>query len=210
MKDEIEMLNGKAAADKFLSQADYIAAAEALGTDVATVRAVAEIESAGSGFLPDGRPKILFEAHVFSRRTNGAYDGSHPEISSAKWNRALYAGGAAEYKRLEEAAQLNRPAALESASWGMFQIMGFNAKRCGFATLQAFINAMYRSEGAQLMAFVAFVKAAGLDDELRRGDMLGFAVGYNGPRQAENHYSEKLYAALARHRQLGAAGERLA
>ncbi|MCC6559800.1 MAG: DUF3380 domain-containing protein, partial [Xanthomonadales bacterium] len=47
---------------------------ERLEVSVPTLKAVAEVESAGSGFLSDGRPKILFEGHVFSRLTKRAYD----------------------------------------------------------------------------------------------------------------------------------------
>ena len=36
-----------------------------LNCDSATVKAVMEVESLGSGFLDDGTPKILFEPHVF-------------------------------------------------------------------------------------------------------------------------------------------------
>jgi hypothetical protein len=182
-----------------LSPGDFQAAASILSIDVPTLMAVAEVESAGSGFLLDGRPKILFEAHIFSRRTGGVYDKSHPNISSPRWNRELYFGGVKEYARLEEAAKLNRTAALESASWGMFQIMGFNHARCGFKTVQTFVSAMGESAAAQLNAFCNFVKSAGLDDELRRGDLVAFAFGYNGPRQEENRYAEKLLAARTRY-----------
>jgi hypothetical protein len=183
---------------KILTRVDFLAAATALGVDVPTIMAVAEVESSGSGFFADGQPKILFEAHVFHKRTNGVFDATHPNLSSPSWNKDLYLGGAQEHIRLAEAVKLDRVAALESASWGMFQIMGFNWSRCGFQNLQSFINAMYESEGAQLKAFCAFVKSSNLDDELQRGDLLAFALGYNGPRQAENRYADKLYAARAR------------
>lgn len=184
---------------KTLTRVDFLSAATLLAVDVATIMAVAEVESSGSGFFLDGQPKILFEAHVFHKRTDGIYDASHPNLSSPTWNKALYLGGTQEHVRLAEAAKLDRTAALESASWGMFQIMGFNWQRCGFADLQSFINAMYESEGAQLKAFCAFVKSSNLDDELQRGDLLAFALGYNGPKQAENHYADKLYASRERY-----------
>src|SRR5687767_4373955 len=100
-----------------LSDADIATAAAELGVEPALIAAVAEVESAGAGFLRDKRPKILFEAHIFSRRTGHRYDGSHPNISSPTWNRALYgASGAHQYERLHEAIALDRKAALESAS----------------------------------------------------------------------------------------------
>ena len=87
-----------------LSEADYAAAARLLRVDVASIKAVAEVEARGSGFLPSGRAKILFEAHVFSARTGHRYDTSHPGISSPRWNRALYgAGGEHQGQRFEVA-----------------------------------------------------------------------------------------------------------
>jgi N-acetylmuramidase len=74
---------------------------------------------------------ILFEAHVFSKNTRHAYDYVFPEISSRHWNRALYRGGEREYPRLMKAMLLDRAAALKSASWGRFQVMGFNHSLAG-------------------------------------------------------------------------------
>lgn len=175
----------------------YKDAAVSLGCNEAAIRAVASVESAGSGFLPDGRAKILFEAHIFSRLTGHKYDNSHPEISSKKWNKKLYSGGAAEYLRLDKAMALSAELACHSASWGKFQIMGFNYKRCGFNDIQDFMFAM-RSEEGQLKAFVGYVKSAQLADELQRRDWAGFASVYNGPAYASNKYDSKMATAYAR------------
>lgn len=183
---------------KGLTTSDFHAAAALLGVDVPTVMAVAEVESAGAGFLPDGQVKILFEAHIFSRLTRGAYNRSHPEISSAGWDRTLYKGGAQEHTRLQAAVALDRNAALQSASWGMFQIMGFNYARCGFANVQEFVNAMVRSEGEHLQAFCRFVRSMRLDDELQRRDWAAFAAGYNGASFAANRYDTRLAQAYTR------------
>src|SRR6185369_14627607 len=102
-------------------------AAKKIGCPVAAVRAVIDVESRG-GFLPDGRLKILFERHYFCRLTKGKFDQSNPDISATKWGG--YKGGAAEYDRLGRAIKLDRDAALRSASWGAFQIMGDNFKMC--------------------------------------------------------------------------------
>jgi hypothetical protein len=50
-----------------LSITDYKNAAGKLGVDVASVRAIARVESSGKGFLSDGRPIILYERHIFYR-----------------------------------------------------------------------------------------------------------------------------------------------
>ncbi|MEW5727411.1 MAG: N-acetylmuramidase family protein [Pseudomonadota bacterium] len=181
-----------------LCDGDIDRAAAELGCDRGAILAVVHVESAGGGFLPDGRPKILFEATVFHRLTGGRYDQSAPDISSPTWNRALYKGGAAEYDRLMQAMALDEAAALQSASWGMFQVMGGNFNACGFATVQDFVTAMVDSEGAQLEAFVAFVKSSpAMAQALAAHDWAGFARRYNGPGYAANHYDIKLASAYA-------------
>ena len=184
-----------------ITRADYAAAARRLGCSVAAVQAVATVESLGSGFLPSGEPKVLFEAHVFDRLTGGKYRRSHPNLSSARWDRRLYGrGGAYQHQRLQAAVALDRDAALQSASWGAFQVMGFNWRACGYKSLRAFINDMYAGEAGHLRAFVGYVLSRGLADELQRLDWAGFANGYNGAGYAANRYDARMasaYKALA-------------
>lgn len=188
-----------------LTPADIEAAAKDLGCDVAAVRAVIDVESAGKGFDPEtGKPIILYEPHVFSRRTGRRFDASHPTLSYRAWRTLPYPKGqAARWAQLLEATALDRRAALESASWGLFQIMGFNYAHCGFADVEEFVTAMHESEGRQLLAFTAFVKDRRLDDELRRRDWAAFAAGYNGSGFAQNCYDERLAAAWERHNHQG-------
>jgi hypothetical protein len=181
---------------KPLVPGDIEAVAEDLGWEPAMVRAVMEVEAAGGGFLSDGRPKILFEAHVFYRETGGRFGPSN--ISSPNWNRSLYgAAGAHQYMRLEQAIARNREAALRSASWGGFQIMGFNHALCGFADVESFVRAMMTSERAQLDAFAAFCRSQNLARHLRGAtpNFAAFARGYNGPAYAKNAYDTKMETA---------------
>ena len=177
------------------------AAAKKIGCAVAAVRAVIDVESRG-GFLSDGRPKILYERHYFCRLTKGAHDSKHPDVSAKKFGG--YKGGAAEYERLLRAIALNRDAALRSASWGAFQIMGANCKLAGFKNVEDYVAAMVAGEPEQLDAFVNFITNTNLDDELRRLDWVGFARGYNGPAYAINKYDKKLAAAYEYHSAGGA------
>ena len=178
---------------KTLTEEDYERAAQALGCDIPAIKAVCEVEAPRGGFLDDGvTPVILFEAHHFSRLTDHQYDATNASISSRTWNRTLYSGGMGEHKRLQQAAALNREAALQSASWGKPQIMGFNWALTGANSLQAFINDMYRSEGAQLDLFVGFVKNSGLAGFLRDHDWASFAARYNGSGYKQNSYDTKL------------------
>ncbi|MEE9408126.1 MAG: N-acetylmuramidase family protein [Polaribacter sp.] len=183
---------------KILQENDYSVAAIIIGCDVATIKAVAEVESAGGGFNKDGSPKILFEGHWFHRLTNGRFTNYlNRNISYPKWIRTFYNQN--QHKRLDKAVQLDRDAALKSASWGKFQIMGFNYDKCGFDNVQQFVNAMYKSEGKQLEAFVNFIISRRIDDELRNKDWAKFAYFYNGSGFRKNKYDEKLAKAYKKH-----------
>lgn len=182
---------------------DFVDDAKLIGCEVAAVRAVADVESSGSGFCPDGFPKTLFEGHYFSRLTQGVYDDKYPSISYPKWTKQFYGKSwQEERERLDQASKLNRVAALQSASWGAFQVMGANHAICGFTTVQAFVNTMCGSANQQLAVFTAFVMTNGLADELQRKDWPAFARQYNGRRYAENGYHLKMAAAYARYAQV--------
>jgi hypothetical protein len=181
-----------------LTAADFDAAAQRLGCDVAAVRAVTAVEARGSGFNPDGSPKTLFEGHKFSKFTQGRYDRTHPDLSYPTWSRQWYGKTWRDEKdRLRRAMALNPNAAQLSASWGLFQIMGFNHAACGYARLDKFVAAMHESEAKHLEAFVAYVIERGLADELRDHRWADFARLYNGPAYAANKYDTKLAAAWA-------------
>lgn len=182
-----------------LTRNDFERAAERLDVDVPSIRAVDEVESAGRGFLKNGEPKILFEAHWFSRFTDGKYDNDYPNISSPKWDQSLYKGGTKEHDRLSKAADLNRTAALKSASWGRYQIMGFNWKDCKYESLQEFINGAYEGEGEHLNAFVRFIETQNLAKPLRNKDWATFARRYNGPGYKQNNYDTRLQKAYQKY-----------
>lgn len=176
-----------------LTSADFARAARVLGCDHLAIQAVAQVEAPRGAFQQDGLPTILFERHWFSRLTKGRFDRVIPDLSNPK------AGGygtyAEQHTRLSIASGFDRDAALQAASWGMFQIMGFNHAKAGHLTLQGFINAMYRDEPAHLDAFVALIKSFGLADELRDHRWADFAAGYNGQNYRANQYDTKIAAA---------------
>lgn len=201
----------------FITRQDQIAASERLGVDVAVVKAVTAVEARGSGFIRNtDLPCILFEGHWFHRFTRGVHAGRHPHLSYQTWTKKHYKGGRGEYDRLVEAIGIcDEPDdALKSASWGLFQIMGFNHELAGYPDVHAFVNAMAVSEGAQLDAFVSFVLAQpAMADHLRERQWAEFARRYNGPGYQQNKYDVKLAAEFTRARQQmseAAIGESLA
>ena len=189
--------------DKKLSKADIIAVANDLNIEPAALKAVIDVEAAGEGFDKQGRPTILFEPHIFwnelgkihyyTKRTELAK--KHKGLLSQKWDKSLYRIGGSSHDKLKIAADLHWEAAHKSASWGLGQIMGFNAQKIGYATLKEFIDDMYESEAKQLKAMGMFLKANGLISKLQRHDWAGFARGYNGSAYAKNQYDVKLATA---------------
>lgn len=187
---------------QYLRGSDFLAAARKLDVDPSVVRAVAEVEARGSGYIKGTNlPCILFEGHHFSKYTDRRFDSEVPHLSYRKWTKVHYKGGRGEYDRLVEAINVNDDnpdPALLSTSWGMFQIMGFNHELAGFMDVRDFVNAMADNEAEHLMAFVNFIIGTGLADELRSKDWARFARGYNGPAYAQNKYDVKMAAAFAR------------
>ncbi|MCP4969126.1 MAG: DUF3380 domain-containing protein, partial [Arcobacter sp.] len=146
--------------DKFLSEDNLIEFAKKHNLELAVVKAVNEVESNGKGFLLDGRPRILFEGHIFWKELKKR--GIDPtEFVSEKtknilyksWTKKYYEGGKQEYDRLEKAAGMSdldevHDAAYSSASYGAFQIMGFNHKSLGYQNIDSYVANMYTHEKA--------------------------------------------------------------
>ena len=189
---------------------DYCAAGQRLRMPVAKIRGVDEIESAGSGFsLASKRPKILFEGHLFyaEMRRKGLHLKAQlidPTICYPVWTKAHYIGRDGEYARLAKATEIchalgvSDALALRSTSWGRYQILGSNFIASGFDTVEEMVEAMFLDEDNHLEAFCEYIVNTGIDDELRRGDIVGFVRRYNGPLYARNNYHIKLPRAIER------------
>lgn len=173
---------------KVIDDSDYILAAQKIGCEVAAIKAVANTETGANGSYynfnggDDDVPSILFERHYFSRYTRGVYDTTHSKISSM--SRGSYGKYSEQYKKILKAYSLDPDAALKSASWGKFQIMGANYEAAGYPSVSEFVLDMSRTEKNHLKAFVNFIIA---DPRLKKAiinkDWLGFARIYNGPAQ---------------------------
>lgn len=184
-----------------LSSAGVAAACAVLGVGEIELWCVLQVETAGKGFLPDGRPKILYERHWFHRLTQGRHSAAHPDVSDPK--PGGYKGGAAEYERLARAIALDRGAALDSASWGLGQVMGFNAAKAGYADAEAMARAFADGEDAQLVAMARFIAASGAGAHLAAHRWADFARIYNGAGYRANSYDAKLQQAYDRLAQSG-------
>jgi len=169
-----------------------------LGVKTAELWAVLTVETLGCGFLADRRPVILFERHIFSDKTHQQYDATHPDISN-KESGGYGIKGPYQYDRLEKALLLNRTAALKSASWGIGQLMGFNAGIAGYTKVEDMVDKMSLSEDYQLSGIAKYIINTDLNKALQRHDWATFARGYNGPKYAENSYDTRLAAAYQKY-----------
>src|SRR4030088_1114710 len=104
---------------------------QSAGLEAAEIWSVLSVETSGCGYLRDRRPKILFERHVFSRLTDHRFDEDDPDISQRTAG-GYGPSGANQFDRLNAAIQCDRSAALQSASWGLGQLMGENFRPAGF------------------------------------------------------------------------------
>lgn len=195
--DITSLFNSSGAPTRGLSDAAFAAAAAQLNVEVAAIRAVAEVESPGEAFDDQGRPRILFERHYFHRLTGGRFARSDPDLSNPTWGG--YGKFRAQYPKLQRAYRLDPDAALQSASWGRFQIMGEHYARLGYASPQHMVQAFSRSEDEHLRAFVRFVQTDSvLLRALQRRDWAAFARTYNGKGYRKNAYDEHLRQAYER------------
>jgi hypothetical protein len=184
---------------ELLTEDDYVQAAQALGCEVAAIKAVAEVETRESPFDARNRPTILYERHKFAAATvpPGKFNDSHPDLSARSgYGPGGYGTKEQQYVKLARAYALDPDAALKAASWGKFQILGSNHKACGHATVAEFVKAMTVSEREHLRAFAHFVAAnPAMRQALRNLDWAGFAKRYNGPEYAQYKYDQKMAAA---------------
>lgn len=174
------------------------------GIHPAALLAVKLIESGTeSGFLGSGKPQILFEGTVFYKYLKANVKSldidklcaQYPNIIYPKWDKSKYLGGEKEWTRLEQARQINVKYANYAASWGMFQVMGFNYKSCGCESINEFVEKMSASQEQQLRLTLNFLKHSNLIVPLQKRQWATFARGYNGPGFAKNRYHIKLQAA---------------
>ncbi len=186
-----------------LTSRDYEEIAAELGVEVAAIKAVVEIETGRihKGFNEDGTPIVSFSINVFrtmAKRNNinlTKFTKSHPLVFSGLVISRFGSPQAAEHARVREAMSIDSVSAIQGTFWGMFQIGGFNWKRCGASSPHEFMELMCRSERDQLNLFAAFLRNSDLLKYLKTKNWVAFARGYNGPSYASHKYHTRLAAA---------------
>lgn len=165
------------------------------------IRAVASVESGGSGWDASGMLKCLYERHygwkrfqiivpLLSNPAPGGYtiDADHDGTNDS-WEKVA-----------DAALTFGEPAkAFECASWGSFQIMGAWWEKLGYSSVIDFVWRLSRSEAEHYEAFIRYIERFGLIDALRKVDgnpmnCLALARGYNG--KGQKGYDGRIAAAF--------------
>jgi hypothetical protein len=190
-----------------------------LGIAPSMACAVLAVESAGEGFW-SGRMVIRFENHIFNRwgkshsdvfKAHFRYDSKEswknhawrPDTGDWRPLHTKEAGQDEEWAVLEFARTLADTEALNSISMGAPQIMGFNAAKIGFESVQEMFEKFCADERAHVLGLFDFIRSDHMMVRgLRTGDTVGFAGIYNGGGQ-KDYYGKKIAEKAAEAQGLG-------
>ena len=184
-----------------VTDAELSAYAARLGGSLKQIRAVSAVESGGAGYDVSGHPKLLWERHHFWKRLQLAL----PLISNPKAGGytldANRNGRNDSWEKLCEAAMYAPMWAIESCSWGKFQVMGFWWEKLGYDSAIDFAWSIRESEAGHYEALIRYIqfnkltgafRALSTDPETCRN----FAAGYNGSGYRKFNYHVKLASAM--------------
>ena len=190
-----------------IDETERLLIAKSLG-DVNTkrIRAVAQVESAGSGWFDSGLPKILYERHYFHKfvKKNINWLKGHflANAKSGGYTVDIDGNGINDnWDKLAAAVCINPDAALQSVSIGSFQVMGKWYKDCGYQHPIDMLWDARNSEYAHYKMLAGFIKANRLEKKFlaistRAIDNVPFVEAYNGPAWHKNDYANKLAKAM--------------
>lgn len=179
------------------------ASALANGYEAAAVYAVGQVEGSGDGFDDNGFPDILFERHIMYgllvTKKGQAYADSQAKlfpniVNPQRTPTGGYGAFSAQGTRLDAATRIDRDCALQSCSWGRFQVLGKWYTLLGYKTVQDFVNDMCASEKKQMDVFLKYCQkvAPAAGQALKALDFKAFAIAYNG--KSTNGYAPKILA----------------
>lgn len=185
---------------------ELMAFAKQLGdTNTIRIKAVAKVESAGSGWFNDGRPKILYERHKFWKYND---DASAPKSTFFNYpdtgnytTDADHNGLNDSYDKLLKACEYDPKAAFMSVSMGMFQVMGYYYYNMGFATPWEMLYACTHYEREQYRLLVNYIVMNNMQRSFlalssKPDTCRAFAKGYNGKNYVKYDYHGKLASAV--------------
>lgn len=202
--------------------AKIVECADRLALGPAVAVGVMSVECGGVGMIDD-RAVIRFEAHHFVRHTAAKADAarlfryntktpwlqqqhfvdSDGDGARDSW-KLIHPGDVVgnqprEWRAFDDAAAIDRVAAIRSTSYGLGQILGANHEAAGYESPEQYHASMNHSEAVQVEAFFRFIENGGGDRAmvvaLRDENWVAFASRYNGAGQP-HHYADLISSAV--------------
>ena len=185
----------------------YEALSKELGVEKEVLKAVAEVESRGKGFINlngERKAKILYERHYMYRqlakKKSNKYDlnklsQENPNIvNKLAQPRGTYGTEEHQYEKLAIAKNIDNDSAIQSCSWGKFQVMGSYYSYGGYVTPTEFEEAMHLCELQQFVYFKNFLSkvSPGIIKPMRDKNWAMIAEIYNGPDYRSGSYDTKM------------------
>ena len=194
--------NGSSSRYTSLTEEDYRKVAEELGIEIAAMKAVVLIEAGKSleGFWAPGVPVINFDRKMYNSIRNADISGKKAPKDAKIPDGIRSAYGRKEWGELIAARKVNEDRANMGTFWGMFQIGGFNYRKCGCKTIDEFVELMSYSELEQLELFAAFITNTGMLKHLRNKNWAAFARMYNGASYARRGYHTRMARAYQKYK----------
>ena len=170
--------------------------------DTRRLKAVATVESGGSGWFNSGLPKILWERHKFWQWARNAVSrvvSWFANPTAGDYTMDVNKNGINDsWEKLSLAIGKDPLAALQSISIGKFQVLGRYYRECGYDHPIEMLYACSRSEYAQYCLLrdyilkVASCKDAFLQISSAPNDCRAFAKAYNGSGYEKYDYHTKI------------------
>lgn len=179
-----------------VTDAEIETLATRLGCTAKQLKAMAKVESGGSAYDKQGRPKILFERHLFHRHALK----DHPPSA---WNNPNPGGyNEDSWEKLTRAACQEVDAAFGAVSWGKFQVLGMHWRGLGYPSPLEMAYSTVTGEAAHYEMLARYIERFNLKAALAKlstnpADNVALARGYNGPQFKRFRYDEKLAEAMA-------------
>ena len=191
-----------------LTDNDILRFSKRYDIEPAAVMAVLDIEAGKfhQGFSEPRLPLINFDQKLFRQRLAktgvklSEIQKQYPELFVAPAISKYGTQQRKEHALLKQAREINDQLAVECTFWGMFQIGGFNWKKCGAPDVDIFVEEMSRSERDQLAMFGILLEKTGMLDSVRNKQWNRFARAYNGPSYKARGYDRRLASSYEKYK----------
>ena len=172
---------------------DYATTAKELGIEKEVLMAIASQESKHASFKAVKQATILFERHKMYRllikkgNTKASVDALSKKYPSIVNEDSGGHNDMTSYDKLKTAKSIDYDCAIQSCSWGKFQVMGFHYANL-YSSPRELEKAMNMCELQQFKYFVLYLKKTnGMVNALKSKNWEEIATLYNGPKWKEKN-----------------------